>query len=446
MNILFNHKTGLPLAVTSEKLFAMTSDVGKTNEEPRDTFSVGSREFVSWGSANRYPDEAVRVIGRTGVLSTAVGFKARTSFGQGVVAYRFGGYDEKGDEVLQPLNDAEVSEYLNSYKFLRYADRAFRDLFKFGNAFPIYYFNEKGDIVNIIARNARHCRISKDKRFLCVYPDFDKHEPSDREDCEIIPMLDEDDPFLDLMTRKALGKINFKRPLAFPRIQNYYSNTDYYGIPDWDAAWRSGWIDVANMVPTFLKESYNNAMTMMWHIKVPLAWYEKHFPESNYASEEGGIEKREQDIDAFWKEFEDKMCGTAGGNKTFMSEYGLDPDSRGEDKWVIERLENEIDAKERLNTSAAANSEILFSMMINPSTLGAGMPGGAYAGNAGSGSDIRESYLVSVITTFIEKQQVMFPVRLALEYNGKGSDIRLKYRETILTTLNTGNSTAEETT
>lgn len=54
--------------------------------------------------------------------------------------------------------------------------------------------------------------------------------------------------------------------------------------------------------------------------------------------------------------------------------------------------------------------------------------------------------MVSVITTFIEKQQVMFPVRLALEYNGKGSDIRLKYRETILTTLNTGNSTAEETT
>lgn len=446
MNILWNHKNGLPLALTSDRLFAQTSPVSKTNEEPHDTFSVNGREYVCWGSANRYPDEAVRVIGRTGVLSTAVGFKARTSFGQGVVAYRFAGYDENGEEKLSPIDDIEVCEYLNSYKFIRYADRAFRDLFKFGNAFPIYYFSEKGEIVNIIARNARHCRISRDKKYLCVFPDFDKHEPSSTKDCEIIPMLDEDDPFLDLMKRKATGRINFNKPLAFPRLQNYYSNADYYGIPDWDAAWRSGWIDVANMVPTFLKESYNNAMTMMWHIQVPLAWYDKHFPMENYASEEGGIEKREHDISSFWKEFEDKMCGTAGGNKTFMSEYGIDQDSRGEDKWIIDRLKNEIDAKERLNTSAAANSEILFSMMINPSTLGAGMPGGAYAGNAGSGSDIRESYLVSVITTFIEKQQVLFPVKLALEYNGKGDNIRLKYKETILTTLNTGNSTAEETT
>ena len=80
--------------------------------------------------------------------------------------------------------------------------------------------------------------------------------------------------------------------------------------------------------------------------------------------------------------------------------------------------------------------------MINPSTLGAGMPGGSYAGNAGSGSDIRESYLVSIVTTFIEKQQVLYPMLLAMRFNGLDPEhkLRLRYRETILTTLNTGNS------
>ena len=160
------------------------------------------------------------------------------------------------------------------------------------------------------------------------------------------------------------------------------------------------------------------------------------------------MEKREKDIEEFWKKFEEQMCGTAGGNKAFFSEYGIDPDSRGEDKWIIDRLENEIDAKERLNTSAAANSEILFSMMINPSTLGAGMPGGSYAGNAGSGSDIRESYLVSIVTTFIEKQQILYPALLAMRHNGLDTDhrLRLRYKETILTTLNTGNSQQKITT
>ena len=449
MDILFNHKNGLPLAISSDKLFALTSVTPKNTEEPQDTFNVGNKEFVSWGPANRYPDEAVKIIGRTGVLSTAVGFKARTSLGQGVIPIHFEGYDEKGCEVFKPYNNPEVDDMLSSYWFLRYASRAFRDLYKFGNAYPIFYFNSAGKIVNIITRNARHCRISKDKKWLCVYPNFDKGLPSDSSDCEIIPMLNEDDPFLDMATRKAKrGGINYNRPMAFPRLQNYYSNTDYYGIPDWDAANRSGWIEVANMVPQFLQQSYKNALTMMWHIQVPTSWYEEHFPEKNYAGAEGGMEKREKDIEEFWKKFEEQMCGTAGGNKAFFSEYGIDPDSRGEDKWIIDRLENEIDAKERLNTSAAANSEILFSMMINPSTLGAGMPGGSYAGNAGSGSDIRESYLVSIVTTFIEKQQILYPALLAMRHNGLDTDhrLRLRYKETILTTLNTGNSQQKITT
>ena len=65
------------------------------------------------------------------------------------------------------------------------------------------------------------------------------------------------------------------------------------------------------------------------------------------------------------------------------------------------------------------------------------MPGGSYAGNSGSGSDIRESFLVSVITTYIEKQQVLDPVMLFMRDRGY-KDLRLKYKETILTTLNTG--------
>ena len=50
-----------------------------------------------------------------------------------------------------------------------------------------------------------------------------------------------------------------------------------------------------------------------------------------------------------------------------------------------------------------------------------------------------------VITTYIEKQQVLWPVRLMFEYNGH-SNLRIQYKETILTTLNTGNSQATITT
>ena len=37
MNIIFNHKTGIPLAVTSDKLFSLTTISDKNTEDPRDT-------------------------------------------------------------------------------------------------------------------------------------------------------------------------------------------------------------------------------------------------------------------------------------------------------------------------------------------------------------------------------------------------------------------------
>ena len=91
----------------------------------------------------------------------------------------------------------------------------------------------------------------------------------------------------------------------------------------------------------------------------------------------------------------------------------------------------------------AANSEILFSLMINPSVLGAGMPGGAYAGNSGSGSDIREAFMVSVFLNYFERQLVLDPVETMLRFNGH-KKIDIKYRNLLLSTLDTGHSSEEK--
>lgn len=442
MEIIYN-KDGTPAMFSSSRIFGVTSRDSLSNvpsEKPKDTFMVDDKEFVSWGPDNRYPDDAVRIIGRTGVLSTAIGFKARTSFGQGVIPMDYDGYDDNGEMILRPCKDEEVQKYFRSYGYMQYMSKAFRDLFKFGNCFPVFYFNNDGKkIVQLVLINARHCRVSKDKKWLLVFPNFDDKMPS-KEDSQIIRMLDENDPFLEMEMLKQAGKLK-GQPVAFPRICNYYSNNDYYGIPDWDAALKSGWVEIANKIPKFLAKSYANAMTLMWHIKIPSSYWDKHFPKNEYQSKED----RQAAIDEFMEHTEEALCGEENVSKAFISSYSSGATGKPEG-WEIERLKNEIDAKERLSTSAAANSEILFSLMINPSVFGAGMPGGAYAGNAGSGSDIRESFLVSIVTTYIEKQQVLYPIQLMLEYNGHDSGLILKYKETILTTLNTGQSKEEITT
>ena len=92
--------------------------------------------------------------------------------------------------------------------------------------------------------------------------------------------------------------------------------------------------------------------------------------------------------------------------------------------------------------SAAANSEILFTLMINPALIGADSPGGPYSGGAGSGSNIREALLMQIMLGEYERRLISQHLKLILAYNGwdsKGETIR--YPNSVLTTLNTGANT-----
>ena len=79
--------------------------------------------------------------------------------------------------------------------------------------------------------------------------------------------------------------------------------------------------------------------------------------------------------------------------------------------------------------------------MDNPNVLGAGMPGGTYAGNQG-GSNIREAFLVNIAMAWLDRQNLLDPIEAMLEFNGV-KDIQLRFRNTILTTLDSGSGTTK---
>lgn len=179
----------------------------------------------------------------------------------------------------------------------------------------------------------------------------------------------------------------------------------------------------------------------MWHVQVPATYWQKQFPEKEYES----VERRREAIQNFMDDFEKQLTSFENANKALWTQYFMTDNGQTYGDWKISRMDSEIKSTDKLSTSAAANSEILFSLMVNPSVLGAGMPGGPYSGNAGSGSDIREGLLVSMILSHIEKQAVLDPVELMLEFNGY-RNIDLKYRNITLATLDSGKSTQEQLT
>ena len=440
MEILFD-KEGEPKMFQGKGVFGSTNTVKPVQERIDDRFTFLEREYATWGETNCFPDDAEKTIRSTSVLQTGLNYKARCCYGQGVVPVKVDGFDEQNNEIFTPVRDKEVLNYLRGKPFRNFHTAAFRDLIKFGNAFPLLVFNNAGDrIVRVQILNARHCRISIDKTKLLVFGDFKRSGPTN-EETQVYEMLDEADPLYDLQWRRDIGKLKGLKAIAFPRISNYFSNNDYYAAPDWQSAQESGWIDIAHKIPQFLNRAYENAMHLMWHVQIPHTYWEKQFPRSEYKN----VEQRKQLIQDFMDNFEKELTDTKNANKSLWTQYYIDESGRVNGDWKITRLDSEIKADDRLSMSAAANSEILFSLMVNPSVLGAGMPGGPYSGNAGSGSDIREGLLVSMILSHIEKQSVLDPVEVMFEFNGL-HDIELKYRNITLTTLDSGRNTQESLT
>jgi len=194
------------------------------------------------------------------------------------------------------------------------------------------------------------------------------------------------------------------------------------------------------MVPSFLKKAYKNQTTWKWHVQIPYSYWDKKFPLSAYKSRE----ERSAAINKYMDEIEKNLLGPDNAEKPIFTNYAVNEmNGRVEEEWKIMPLSNKYNAgQENLVTSAAANSEILFALMVNPNVLGAGMPGGTYAGNQG-GSNIREAFLVNIANAWIDRQNILDPLSLFIKLNGL-PDCELRFRNTILTTLDTGAGTTHK--
>lgn len=443
--LLFNSE-GAPLMGFGKTFFMDTTGapgdslpVSKQTENVDDTSTVGGYKFVNWGDGNNFPADAEDIIGKTGVLNTALKLNMKTIIGQGIFPCKVTGYDDKGNEQLEVVNDPELIKFVKSRMVRRYMEKSVRDVLKYGQAVPELISNEDGSqLVGINTIKAKHCRFTEAKNGeikFCIVSGKFPDTPSDKKDYEIVAILDDYDPLADL-ERKRYGKQMAGKKYIY-RLMDDWSDKDYYPLPDWWTAKRAGWIGIANKVPEFLLKAYENQITWLWHVKIPYAYWDKRYPKSEYKDETVRQAKIQEEMD----EIEKELTDVKNANKAIFSMYEIGRDGKPEEQWIIESLDNKYKEGDKLFTSAAANSEILFSLMINPNLLGAGMPGGTYAGNQG-GSNIREAFLVNLALCWLDRQRLLDPIEAMLAYNGH-DDVELRFRNTILTTLDSGSGTSK---
>ncbi len=448
MDILYN-KEGVPLMMNSTFFFADTVTDKKTTDERRrvlfpydDTrrgyIYVGDERVVTWGNDNRFPWEAVKTVRDTTVLNTGLHFLRNLTLGQGIFACRVKGYDDKGDEILEPIDDPKVQSFVSSRQVRRYMEKVLRDYLKVGCGAVQFVPNAAGNVVvGLNALNCLHYRFTEpdsNGNQKCVVSGTWDISPSDY---DILPLLNDYDPDSQAEVLRFLGRLNKGFVYA---VRDSWSNEDIYGEPIWWPAYVAGWVDIAHMVPSFLKKAYKNQTTWKWHVQIPYSYWDKKFPVSAYKSRK----ERSAAINKYMDEIEKNLLGPDNAEKPIFTNYAVNEmNGRVEEEWKIMPLSNKYNAgQENLVTSAAANSEILFALMVNPNVLGAGMPGGTYAGNQG-GSNIREAFLVNIANAWIDRQNILDPLSLFIKLNGL-PDCELRFRNTILTTLDTGAGTTHK--
>lgn len=450
MDILFN-KEGAPLMMQSHYIFAdTTSDMNlKDSIRKRDILNpfdvsylnceqVGEHKVLRWGKDNLFPLKANEIISSTSVLNTGLKFIRELTVGQGIYPCKVKGYDEKGNERLTPVTDEKVIKLLNSRMVRRYLEKVSRDYFKLGCGNVELIPDATGSrIVGLNVINPMYYRYTAPDSYggckAIISPKWAEMHTKPEDDYQALDVLMDFSPELHAESLRLTGR--FKKPFCYA-VRDSWSNNEIYSEPIWLPAYVLGWIDIAHLVPLFLKKAYKNQITWKWHIQIPYSYWDKKFPLSDFAD----ANARKMEIQKRMDEVEANLCGVENAEKPLFTNYAVnEANGKVEEEWKITALDNKQKAGDNLVTSAAANSEILFALMVNPNVLGAGMPGGTYAGNQG-GSNIREAFLVNIANAWIDRQNFLDPIYLMLNSYGI-KDVELRFRNTILTTLDTGAGT-----
>jgi len=403
----------------------------KTDTSYKRDFS--GRKWSLWGDDNLLPQNLVELVSKNTVAPAALNFKIKSHYGRGLMTCNIE-IGDNGEEIIKPVRVPEVDEFFKVNRINRYLLESITDFYWFYNVFPeIILSKNRKKIVQISCNEAAHSRWgvkpegSRKIEKCYVSANWEMSIPHDLVEVDV---LDLDNPLADLKTRtdgyKFIVPVNYPTP-----------DKSYYQLAYWMGAYTNGWIQVANEIPVFKKAMFKNQMSIKYHIKVPISHFKNKFKDWEMKSEKDQLALIEQEL----TRMQNWLVGTANAEKAFMSFYAVDEITGKEiPGWEIIPIKNEYKEGTWLPDSAAANSEILFSMQVDPSLMGAGTPGGLYQKNDG-GSNKRESFLINTALLQTERDTILEPLYLVKEYNGWPANLEFRFRDTILTTLDTGAGT-----
>jgi hypothetical protein len=403
--------------------------------------------IVAWGTSNDYPQKIMEQVKLNGALSAAMRFRRKAHYGNGANLMTHGvTEDGKHDYKVVPLSSQpDIMAFFNRSQMSRFFQESIADLEYWGIMFPEYILsNDYTKITRVKRQTAAWCRfeVMNPKTGLVenvyISEKFGKASVSvDSEWVSKVPLIDS---YWSAEETREYCKANklkkFIRPEFYPLIDQAY-----YPEPEWHTVTKSGWLEVANSVPKFKQNLFKNQVSIKFHIEVDEEYFTKMYAGkwAEFTYEQKKVARTEL-TDAI----NEHLSKPENAGKSLSTPMWIDDKGNQVSSVKITAIDDKFKDGSYLPEAEAANSETLFAANVDPSMIGAGIPGGKLG--AGSGSDKNAAFNILCALYKSDRETTVAPYNFIRDYNGWDSQLQLNFENTILTTLDKNPTGAQKTT
>lgn len=393
-----------------------------------------SGEIAAWGPNNDFPQKLLKEVRLNGAALSGLRVSRKAHYGGGFVLAK-----EEYDGDKRTITPTTVKQYdkINKFWKLNQMKRFFKetinDLEYFAIAFPEYILSKDFNTINRVKRQkTAHCRFelmdkeSRSVKHVYISSKWDDNAKVGTEYVDKVQLIDSywsAEEVKEYCKKKKIHK--FIRPIFYPLLDE-----SYYPKAEWHTVFNNDWLAIANSIPKVKKSEIQDRLNINYHIEVFEEYFQREYIDD---WEDFDADKKQEIRREFIDTLTEKLSGAEKGGQSIMSMIYKDDDGKPQPGLKITTIDKKKNDGIHLQDTSAGNQEILTAIGVDPSLIGAGIPGGKLG--AGSGSDKREAWLILSALMKTNRETTLEPFEFIQEYNGWDDKLIGGFENTVLTTL-----------
>jgi hypothetical protein len=391
-------------------------------------------KIASWGSTNDFPQKLLKKIRQNGAALSGLRVSRKAHYGSGFIFAKQ--MNDGGKRVIEQqslIDYPEINSFWRKNQMNRFWKETITDLEYLGIAFPEYVLSKDFKKINRVKRQkAADCRFSimdhetKSIPSVFISSKWDEAVGQGSKYVEQVQLIDSYWSAEEVKEFCKKNKVhNFIRPIFYPLVDE-----KYYPKPEWHSSINSGWIDIANEIPQYKKSFFEQQINIKYHIEVADEYFERKYKEDWQTFKP---EKKDSIRNEFVDLINETLSGSKNAGKSIMSMVYKDDNGNPLPGLKITPIDNKLGDGAFLQDTSAGNQEILTAIGVDPSLIGAGIPGGKLG--AGSGSDKREAWFILSALMKTNRETTIETWEFIQDYNGWDESLIGGFEDTVLTTL-----------